>query len=310
MDIIEAYNIWNSLRTRYGSIETFQMYRNFVHDRDFDLLLASFLNTYLKEAKILEDNAARYSVTLPNRPAVEIRIDDKVDAFTDRFIYRKIFEDLISEIFALSRAYRTSTTNDSIREVFKDAILGHASQFEVFYKYGKLKGWEADPPAFKPPKPMKKEELSVSEAFHIWDHLNYRYDQLQTNQFYASFAHDESFIVILEIGIKVLKKQIEEFEQMSLEYGVHVPERPPVKMVQRIDPEAMQDQFMYRTLLSGIQESVDLHMRAVLQTVRNDSLREVFIELLKAEMKMYDKFLKYGKAKGWTKIPPMYGEIV
>ena len=94
VDIIEAYNIWNSLRARYGSIETFQMYRNFVHDRDFDLLLTSFLNTYLREAKILEDNASRYSITLPNRPAVDYRVDDKVDAFTDRFIYRKIFEEI------------------------------------------------------------------------------------------------------------------------------------------------------------------------------------------------------------------------
>ncbi|KUO66306.1 MAG: hypothetical protein APF84_17905 [Gracilibacter sp. BRH_c7a] len=305
-----AYNIWNTLRARYGSIETFQMYKNFIHDRDFDLLLNQFLSTFLKEVKILEEEAARYSVTLPKRPAADIKIDKKIDELTDRFIYRKIFEDLVTEMYALARAYRTSTTNDSMRDLFKDALLGHASQFQVLYKYGKLKSWEDNPPAYKPPKPMEKEDLSVSETFHIWDHLNFRYDQLELTQFYVSFAHDTSFIAALEMGIKLLKKQIELFEQMSLKFNVPVPERPPAKIVQRVDPEAMEDHFMYRVLLSGIQDAVDLHMRAVLETVRNDHLREVFIDLFKTEMNAYDKFLKYGKAKGWTKVPPMYGELV
>lgn len=310
VDIITAFNLWNTLRARYGSIETFQMFRNFIHDRDFDLLLGQFLSTFLKESKILEEQASRYAVTLPKRPSADIKIDKKLDEMTDKYIYRRIFEDLVTEMYALIRAYRTSTTNDTIRELFKDALLGHAMQFQLLYKYGKLKSWEENPPAYKPPKPMLKEDLSVSEAFHIWDHLNYRYDQLELTQLYVSFAHDPSFIVVLEMGIKILKKQIEVFEKLSLKYSIHLPERPPAKIVQRVDPEAMEDVFMYRVLLSGIQDSVDLHVRAVLETVRNDHLREIFIDLFKVEMNTYDKFLVYGKAKGWTKVPPMYGELV
>lgn len=51
VDIITAFNLWNTLRARYGSIETFQMYKNFIHDRDFNLLLNQFLGTFLKEVK-------------------------------------------------------------------------------------------------------------------------------------------------------------------------------------------------------------------------------------------------------------------
>lgn len=309
IDIISAFNLWNSLRARYGSVETLQMYRNFIHDRDFDLMLSRFLNTFIKESKILEDESARYMVTLPKRPAVDIRIDKKLDELTDRYIYRRIFEDLITQMFVLGRAYRTTTTNDRLRELFKNALLGHAYQFQILYKYGKLKSWEDSPPAYKPSKPIKNEDLSVSEAFHLWDHLNFRYDQLELAQFYISFAHDTSFVAVLDMGLIILKKQIETFEELCLKYSVHVSERPPAKIVQRIDPEAMEDLFMYRILLSGIQDSVDLHMRAVLETVRNDSLRKIFIDLFKVEMSNYDRFLKYGKAKGWIKIPPMYGEL-
>ncbi|WP_298197288.1 DUF3231 family protein [Desulfosporosinus sp.] len=157
---------------------------------------------------------------------------------------------------------------------------------------------------------MKTEDLSISEAFHLWDHLNLRYDQLEIVMFSISFAHDTSFIAVLDMGLIIIKKQIEKLEELCLNYSVQVPERPPAEMVQRIDPEAMEDQFMYRILLTGLQNSIDLHMRAVMETVRNDSLRKTFIDLFKDEMSSYDKFLKYGKAKGWTKTPPTYGALV
>lgn len=310
IDIFAAFNLWNSLRARYGSIETLQLYRNFIHDRDFDLLLSHFLDTFIKESTVLEDEAARHAVTLPKRPAVDIRIDKKLDELTDRYIYRRIFEDLITQMMVLGRAYRTTTNHDRLRELFKNALLGHAYQFQTLFKFGKLKSWEDNPPAYKTSKPMKNEDLSISEAFHLWDHLNFRYDRLELVNYFIRSAHDTSFIAVLDMGLVILKKQIGTIEELCLKYSVHVPERPPAEMVQPIDQEVMEDQFMYRILLLGIQNSVDMHMRAVLETVRNDSLREIYIDFFKAEMSSYDRFLKYGKAKGWIKVPPMYGELV
>jgi len=310
IDIIAAFNLWNALRARYGSIETLQLYRNFIHDRDFDLLLSRYLNTFTKESKILEDEAARYTVTLPKRPAIDIRIDKKLDELTDRYIYRRIFEDLVTQMHVLGRAYRTTTTNDRLRELFKNGLLSHVYQFQILFKFGKVKSWEDNPPAYKVSKPVKTEDLSITEAFHLWDHLNFRYDQLVLIKLFLGFVHDTSFVAVLDMGLVILRKQVDLLEELCIKYSVHVPERPPAEMVQRIDPEAMEDQLIYRILLTGIQNSIDLHMRAVLETVRNDGLRKHFIDLFKAEMTSYDRFLKYGKAKGWTKVPPMYGDLV
>jgi hypothetical protein len=77
-----------------------------------------------------------------------------------------------------------------------------------------------------------------------------------------------------------------------------------------IDPETITDKLMYRIILSGELASLDTHVRAVIETIRNDSLRKLWMEALNAELAYYDKYLKYGKMKGWTRVVPIYGEPV
>jgi hypothetical protein len=50
---VEAFNLWDMLQARYISIETYQLYINFVHDRDFVLLLKNHLKSFQKQAKKL-----------------------------------------------------------------------------------------------------------------------------------------------------------------------------------------------------------------------------------------------------------------
>ncbi|MDR3540674.1 MAG: hypothetical protein P4L69_06845 [Desulfosporosinus sp.] len=77
-----------------------------------------------------------------------------------------------------------------------------------------------------------------------------------------------------------------------------------------IDPETIKDKFMYRNILSWELTSLDIHVRAIIETIRNDSLRKLWSELLNTELEYYDKYLKYGKMKGWTRVVPIYGEPV
>ncbi len=116
--------------------------------------------------------------------------------------------------------------------------------------------------------------------------------------------------MILQQGLQSLNKQVSELEQKALNFAVILPERPPASMKVAIDPETLTDAFMYSNIFSGMIEAIDLHMRSVIETITNDSLRDYFYELLKDEINMFNKFLKYGKAKGWTKIIPIYGEPV
>ncbi|MBS4021394.1 MAG: hypothetical protein KGZ79_03085 [Dethiobacter sp.] len=59
-----------------------------------------------------------------------------------------------------------------------------------------------------------------------------------------------------------------------------------------------------------MKNALDTHVRAIIETIRSDSLRKVWSELLSSGLEYYDKYLKYGKMKGWTRIVPIYGEPV
>jgi len=53
---------------------------------------------------------------------------------------------------------------------------------------------------------------------------------------------------------------------------------------------------------------MDLHLRAVVETTRNDSIRRMFTQFLSTEVEVFDKYLRYGKVKGWLHPAPLYTE--
>lgn len=308
LDVETAFNLWNLMRARYESVEAIQMLMNFVHDRDFDILLGTLLKHFQTQSEQLEKEGKKFRLKVPTRPPIDIKTSTHVDEITDKFIYKRIYADLLAEMNSLNSAVRTSLTNDRLRDLFKKFLLSHVHDFELLYKYGKIKGWEEVAPAYKIAKQIGREQLSVSEAYHLWHHINDRYIQSQLTQFFLGFVHDVEFQAILNLGVNILKKQIEMLEQLALKYEVQLPERPPASLQVPIDPESLEDRFMYQIVYKGIDDSIEVHIRAVIETLRNDSLRQIFLDLYEAELGIQDKILKYGKMKGWARVPPVYVE--
>jgi hypothetical protein len=60
LDIQEVFNIWNLLRARYYSMETLKFFVNFVHDRDFVVIINSLLKHYQNQAAILEKEGEKF----------------------------------------------------------------------------------------------------------------------------------------------------------------------------------------------------------------------------------------------------------
>jgi hypothetical protein len=308
VDIQEAYNIWNWLRIRYNSLETFQFYMNLVHDKDFNLLLGRFLEDTKKHMKAMETEGKNLKIPVPDQPPVDIKFPASINQVTDKFIYKKVLADMMAELFTISRSVRSTTTNDRLREVFVQDMMTHIRNFELLYQFSKLKGWEDVPPTYKLATPMGKENLTLTEAFHLWDHLTQRYDQLQMTDLFSGIVHDPDFKLLLTQGLSSLTGQTKLLEQELIKYGVPLPGRPPFSIEISIDPESFKDSFMFSNIFTGIVEAIDMHMRAVIETIKNDALRDLFLQFLKEEVDMFDKFLKYGKAKGWAKVTPIFGE--
>lgn len=310
LDIQEAFNIYNLLRSRYVSTQTVQLFKNFVHDIDWEIVLDKFMKHFDQQIAVLEELGEEYRIIMPSRPPLDIKFATSINDITDEYIYKKIYHDLIAELMSLIHAVRSTSTNDNLRNIIIQDLTTHFEDFDILYKFGKLKGWEESYPVYKTALPQQKEQLSTSEAFHIWDHINLRYEQIELIGLFLNFAHDTEFKVILQHGVYIFNKQVNHLEQLALKLNVPLPNRPTQPVMSPIDPETMKDKFMYRNILSWELTSLDTHVRAIIETIRNDSLRKLWSELLITELEYYDKYLKYGKMKGWTRVVPIYGEPV
>ena len=185
-------------------------------------------------------------------------------------------------------------------------LFSHIDMLGQFYKYGKLKGWVEIVPPFRTGQVTTKEPIAVSEADHLWTHINDRYTQLEMTDHCKGYIHDNEFKQILNFGSKELKKQLKFLEDKALEFEMSLPTKPPVTMNIPIDAEVVEDKYIYNLITKGIRDSIKLHIGAITDALRNDSIRDMFKKLLKKEIAFYNNLIKYGKLKGWTTIQPKH----
>ena len=137
-----------------------------------------------------------------------------------------------------------------------------------------------------------------------------RYEQIELMGIFTSFTHDTDFKLILKHGLSIYNKQVNTLEKLALKLNIPLPSRPALPVTSPIDPETITDRFMYRIILNLQLTSLDAHVRAIIETIKNEALRKLWTEFLNIEIEDYDKYLKYGKLKDWTRIVPIYAEPV
>jgi spore coat protein CotF len=148
-------------------------------------------------------------------------------------------------------------------------------------------------------------ELTTTEAWHIWDMLRTRYDVVNQTNILVNFVTNKDFKVVLNIGVKQLNEQISKLEKLTQKYGITVPGKssvPPniTTIISEID-----DQFVFRYIIQGIQGFLQIHLTSFIQST-NPAVRQVFKEFFIAEIEIFDKFVEYGKLNNWMSPPPAY----
>ena len=235
---------------RQASVLGNQFYINYIHDRDFILILQSQIKAWQDQISELEKQAEKYNIKTPRRTPVNIKFTANTDEITDSFIFVLVLSELAGELYSLSRAVISSTTNDVLHDIITKHMISHIKHYEVLYKYGNSKGWMHIVPYYKTGKMLKKEPITVAEANNIWDHLVNRYDQWQLTQYYLSIVHDNDFKLVLQTGIKPLESQMKALETQCDKFEIPLPGRPPKTQKSVSDPEVMEDQFLYRNILT------------------------------------------------------------
>jgi len=154
-------------------------------------------------------------------------------------------------------------------------------------------------------KEQLQKELNIFEGGHLWNLLVSRYDVVERTQTLENFAQDPDLKLVIKSGLKILKKQIANLENIIKQYGIPLPKRPPVASESVINVEVITDEFIFRSIFSGIQSFIPIHASALIHTT-SPKFRETFLTMLINEVGIYDKLFIYGQLKGWILDPPAY----
>jgi len=88
-------------------------------------------------------------------------------------------------------------------------------------------------------------------------------------------------------------------------YGIPLPTRPPKLLQATVNIEAITDRYIFRRIFRGIQSFLPTHTMALMHST-SPKIRELFLNFLIQELKLYDKFIEYGKFKSYEIKPPVY----
>lgn len=151
-----------------------------------------------------------------------------------------------------------------------------------------------------------EEQIHVGEAYSIWSQAIARYDTLELIQYMEKLVHDKDLKVLISFGIsRVIQPQIKKLEELAEQYKVQLTPKPPQKVNIPNVTDPVRDEEIFRIIFDGIQAALLIHIKEINLAV-NDMIRSTYADFLKSDLDNYEAMIKYGKAKGWVKSPPIY----
>lgn len=302
----EAHNLWDLLKLNYLAVELMQIWENYAHDTEFKVIIQAFINDIKKDIVILEKQMMKFSIQGPNKHRASVNTAANTEVLYDETIAQEFFLFAQENIEQLLRGIRTSTTNDGVRTLIMNFTHKAIDRMDKLAGYLTIKGWVDTPPMYLQATENTSGQITAGGAYHLWDHLTFRYDNISQTEIYHAFAKDKEFKTVLKVGLeRTLRKQAEKLEKELNRFGIPLPIQPK-QFAMSQDTEALEDDHMYRTLLSGIQGAAIFHAQALKQITLEDSLRKLFKQLLLEELDYIDDLIKFGNLKGWLHPVPQY----
>lgn len=306
IDAIEAFNLWDILNSKYHEIERLEILQHFVHDTDLKLIIKYIVQELNENVSILKKIMSKYKVIAPGENRIIGPPPCNIEMYTDEFIAGEILLYIQEHIENLLRLLRTSMTNDDIRTTISKMAKETINQEPKIVSYMAAKGWIKMCPRYNNVPATVTENISAAEAYHLWDHLCYRYDNIQQTRTLSGFVHDIDFKLVLEEGIRTLTSQMEMLEKEIKRFGIVAPKKPPDVTIYNDQKYLFDDDHIYRTILIGLQGASVLHAQSFKQCTLNARVKDIFRRLLMAEIDLLGRYIKFGKLKGWLNPSPSY----
>ena len=152
-------------------------------------------------------------------------------------------------------------------------------------------------------------KIDIGEAFILSQQLYYRYFCLERTVQFHKWAHDVDLKTMIKAGIYYLEKEIAAIEEQMEKFKVPQPTRSPKSVKTTTsgnNSSSINDQLIFESIHHGCVEAIEKNLRNAMAILNNDSLRVMFIDLVKEELDIMYNCCKYGKLKGWLPIYPIY----
>ncbi len=302
----EVYNLWDILSGYYESLEYLKMLRVYAHDPDLKIKLDDTISDISGRSKKVENIMSHFRIRTPDSPRKEVPTLVNSQPIPDELIGKYLLLIAQERIEMKVRCLRNAQHVDKVREFFIYLVNEDIKNLNSIIKYLKLKGWIEQPILVQNIPQDCNEKIDVAEAYHIWDHLVFRYLNIEQTNLFVQLAHDGDFKLLLGKGLDILKKQIKELEKEANCFGINFPQQPPKELGHMENTEFIDDDFIFNLLLNGLNSASIIHAQAVKKATTNDRIRNLFARLLTEEIDAIDGLIKYGKVKGWLVNPPLY----
>lgn len=148
INVSEVFHLWNHLLQRYTVLHTTNILKSLTKDKDLQLVLYLGQKTLGNHISVLEKEMMSFGIPLPTRPPKETQTITNMEAFTDRYIFRRVFRGIQSFLPTHMMAFIHST-NPKIRELFMSFLAQEMKLYDKFAEYGKIKGYDIKPPIYK-----------------------------------------------------------------------------------------------------------------------------------------------------------------
>ena len=203
----EAFNLWDILNSVYAAIERFNLWANYIHDPDFQILMQVYLKELHDAREILENALTQYGIKASDAHTLNVNTDVNSDFMRDQLIATDLYSTQQEHIEMLLIAIAQATRNDQVRSMLIRFVKKSLDRIGMTTKYLKVKGWLQSPPIYSQ-TPGTKLKIDAGEVFNLWSHLTYRYDNLMLTETFLALVNDIDLKLFLKkAGYCLLKRQ-------------------------------------------------------------------------------------------------------
>lgn len=306
LDVQEAYTLWDLVKTRYFMIDLLILFKNFSHDVDFKAILNNYINQFKNEVVEINKELDYFSIHGPTPNVPDVNVTGNSEVINDSQIANLLHSFIKTNVDNLIKILYNDSTNDRVKKLFINLMKKSINQLYDLVKYLKIKGWIEIPPLYPYTSNDVKDRISTNEIYHLWSHLITRYQHIHQTKIFAKYTFNTDFQFLIKAGTDILNKQASKIEKKLLHYGVILPKKHSEIVPTPETTELYEDKFMFQTILTGMRNAAVLHGSAVNDCVLNDDVRTLFKSLLYEEIDFINRFIRYGKIKGWIYKTPSY----